>query len=59
MLDETASVTDFVNLHAATPAGQQIKSSTFHLIGEDYNLRWGSTSTTLRWYMPTGCWWTS
>lgn len=41
MLDETASVTDFVNLHAATPAGQQIKSSTFHLIGEDYNLALG------------------
>jgi len=40
-LDETALVTDFVNLYATTPAGQQIKSSTFHLIGEDYNLALG------------------
>ncbi len=34
-------VTDFVNLYATTPTGQQIKSSTFHLIGEDYNLAIG------------------
>lgn len=40
-LDETALVTDFVNLYATTPAGQQIKSSTFHLIGEGYNLALG------------------
>lgn len=40
-LDEEASVTDFVNLYATTPAGRQIKSSTFHLIGEDYNLALG------------------
>ena len=40
-LDDVALVTDFVNLHATTPAGQQIKSSTFHLIGEDYNLALG------------------
>ncbi len=40
-LDETASVTDFVNLYATTPAGRQIKSSTFHLITEDYNLALG------------------
>lgn len=40
-LDETALVTDFVNLYATTPAGQQIKSSTFHLIGADYNLALG------------------
>lgn len=40
-LDETALVTDFVNLYATTPAGQQIKSSTFHLIGPDYNLALG------------------
>ena len=36
-----ALVTDFVNLYATTPAGQQIKSSTFHLIGEGYNLALG------------------
>lgn len=40
-LDDVALVTDFVNLHATTPAGQQIKSSTFHLIGEGYNLALG------------------
>ena len=34
-LDEDALVTDFVNLYATTPSGQQIKSSTFHLIGEE------------------------
>ena len=32
---------DFVNLYATTPSGQQIKSSTFHLIGEDYDLALG------------------
>ncbi len=40
-LDEDALVTDFVNLYATTPSGQQVKSSTFHLIGEDYNLALG------------------
>ena len=43
-LDTTALMTDFVNLYATTPSGQQIKSSTFHLIqeGEDgYNLALG------------------
>lgn len=40
-LDGDALVTDFVNLYATTPTGQQIKSSTFHLIGEDYNLALG------------------
>lgn len=40
-LDEAALATDFVNLYATTPSGQQIKSSTFHLIGEDYNLALG------------------
>lgn len=40
-LDEEALVTDQVNLFATTPSGQQIKSSTFHLIGEDYNLALG------------------
>ena len=36
-VDQEASKTDLVNLFASTPSGQQIKSSTFHLIGEDYN----------------------
>lgn len=40
-LDPDATVNDQVNLYATTPAGQQIKSSTFHLIGEDYNLALG------------------
>lgn len=40
-LDEDALQTDFVNLYATTPTGQQLKSSTFHLIGEDYNLALG------------------
>lgn len=40
-LDATALLTDFVNLYATTPSGQQIKSSTFHLIGEGYNLALG------------------
>lgn len=41
MLDEEAMVSDQVNLLATTPSGQQVKSSTFHLIGEDYNLALG------------------
>ena len=40
-IDETAMTTDFVNLYATTPSGAQIKSSTFHMIGEDYNLALG------------------
>lgn len=40
-LDLDSSVTDQVNLYATTPTGQQIKSSTFHMIGEDYNLALG------------------
>lgn len=40
-LDEQASTTDLVNLSATTPDGRQIKSSTFHMIGEDYNLALG------------------
>ncbi len=40
-LDATQLSTDYVNLYATTPTGQQIKSSTFHLIGEDYNLALG------------------
>lgn len=41
LIDETAMTTDFVNLYATTPSGSQIKSSTFHMIGEDYNLSLG------------------
>lgn len=40
-LDEAAATTDQVNLAATTPDGRQIKSSTFHLIGPDYNLALG------------------
>ena len=40
-LDERAFTEDFVNLAATTPDGRQTKSSTFHLIGEDYNLALG------------------
>lgn len=40
-LDPDARITDQVNLYATTPSGQQIKSSTIHLIGEDYNLALG------------------
>ena len=40
-LDETAATTDQVNLAATTPDGRQIKSSTFHMIGPDYNLALG------------------
>ncbi len=40
-LSEDGLKTDFVNLYATTPSGQQIKSSTFHMIGPDYNLALG------------------
>ena len=40
-LDEDALMADLVNMFASTPDGRQIKSSTFHLIGEDYNLGLG------------------
>ena len=40
-LSEEGLKTDFVNLYATTPSGQQIKSSTFHMIGPDYNLALG------------------
>lgn len=40
-IDPEAAVSDLVNLFATTPAGKQLKSSTFHLIGEDYNLALG------------------
>ena len=41
LLDANAQTTDFVNLYAVTPGGAQIKSSTFHLMGERYNLALG------------------
>ncbi len=41
LLDEEALTSDQVNLLATTPGGQQVKSSTFHLIGENYNLALG------------------
>ncbi len=40
-LDEAAIVNDLVNLAATTPDGHKTKSSTFHLMGEDYNLALG------------------
>ncbi len=40
-LDEQAATADQVNLAATTPDGRQVKSSTFHMIGEDYNLALG------------------
>lgn len=40
-LDDSAYTDDLVNLAATTPDGRQIKSSTFHLIGEGYNLALG------------------
>ncbi len=41
LIDETAMTTDFVNLYATTPAGAQLKSSTFHMMGDGYNLALG------------------
>lgn len=40
-LDEAAIVNDLINLAATTPDGHKTKSSTFHLIGDDYNLALG------------------
>ena len=40
-VDDHATVNDLVNLAATTPDGHKTKSSTFHLIGEDYNLALG------------------
>lgn len=40
-LEPEARTSDQVNLYATTPSGAQIKSSTFHLMGEDYNLALG------------------
>lgn len=38
LLDEETLHKDFVNLYASTPSGRQIKSSTFHMVSEDYDL---------------------
>ena len=40
-LDQEAVSSDLVNLLATTPSGQQVKSSTFYLNGEDYSLALG------------------
>lgn len=40
-LDASAYTDDLVNLAATTPDGRQVKSSTFHLIGEGFNLALG------------------
>lgn len=40
-LDDEALVTDQVNMSATTPSGRKTKSSTFHMIGPDYNLALG------------------
>lgn len=40
-MDQEARLADFVNLYATTPSGQQIKSSTFHMISKEYNLALG------------------
>lgn len=40
-VDDHATVNDLVNLAATTPDGHKTKSSTFHLISEDYNLALG------------------
>lgn len=40
-LDHDARNVDFVNLYATTPKGQQIKSSTFHMMCDTYHLALG------------------
>ncbi|MDD6159516.1 MAG: helix-turn-helix transcriptional regulator [Oscillospiraceae bacterium] len=40
-IDDDAMVTDLVNMSATTPDGHKTKSSTFHLIGDGYNLALG------------------
>lgn len=52
-LDEEARKTDFVNLYATTPAGQQIKSSTFHMMSDEYNLALGINFDYSPWSLPT------
>jgi len=41
LIDAAAQTTDFVNLFATTPTGAQVKSSTFHLMGDGFNLALG------------------
>ena len=41
VLDAATLSNDFVNLYATTPSGSQVKSSTFHLRGEDFDLALG------------------
>ncbi len=41
VLDAATLSNDFVNLYATTPSGAQVKSSTFHLRGEDFDLALG------------------
>lgn len=40
-LNEVLKEVDFVNHLAVTPDGRQIKSSTFHMVGDDYNYALG------------------
>lgn len=40
-VDEDAQTSDQVNMATTTPSGRKIKSSTFHLIGDGYNLALG------------------
>ena len=41
VLDAATLSNDFVNLYATTPSGSQVKSSTFHLRGDDFDLALG------------------
>lgn len=41
VLDTATLSSDFVNLYATTPSGAQVKSSTFHLRGDDFDLALG------------------
>ena len=41
LIDSSALTTDFVNLFATTPNGAQVKSSTFHMRGEGFDLALG------------------
>lgn len=45
---------DVVNLLAVTPSGQQTKSSTFTIKGEDYHLGFGINYDFTPWPTPTG-----
>ena len=41
VLDAATLSNDFVNLYATTPSGSQVKSSTFHLRGDGFDLALG------------------